>query len=314
MLAYTTVKCVKIRNWKLGVRPSTPFSVVLLTITLKSITANNLPHAHSHPARPLPVVGTTIHLPLVTAFRPAADDALHVSVWNLLLRYAPRCQHSCVPWVGPDHLVFVDSMLCAISLLALMCTRHPEHCFPVSELHLAHSIRHHNCSHSRRHMHNTVVVYAVLLERGFMFKEQIVGGSLTLNSQAPRPSNLYTMANGTNATYCCDSTVPDDCPANSTSILPCAFWDEYQTEYPPSAGSVLAISTRVTVTTQTAPPTCDYQNWGPECVFTDDSEPVAQFINGAEDYTIRVSTLSSCTLHTIFVNRCAINTCMSPHC
>lgn len=149
---------------------------------------------------------------------------------------------------------------------------------------------HHENDSNSRHMHKTVVVYAVLLERGFMFKEQIVGGSLTLNSQAPRPSSLYTNANGTNASYCCDSTVPDDCPANSTSILPCAFWDEYQTEYPPSAGSILAISTRVTVTKQSAPSTCDYQNWGPECVFTDDSEPVAQFINGAEDYTIRVRT------------------------
>lgn len=105
VLAYTTVKCVKIRNWKLGVRPSTPLSDALPC---------SVPSRESNALSPVPpacsLLGTLIHFSPV--FRPAADDALHVSVGNLLLRYAPRCQHSC----ALDHLVFVHSIVCAFSL------------------------------------------------------------------------------------------------------------------------------------------------------------------------------------------------------
>lgn len=137
---------------------------------------------------------------------------------------------------------------------------------------------------SRGLCHCAVVVYAVIFERGFMFKEQIVGGSLTLNSQAPpRTSGL------TNVSYCCNTTI-GDCVNNSKVILPCAFWDEYQAEYPQSQGEMIAITTRVTVSQQSTPDNedCTYQNWGPNCVWEDVGDPVAQFIDGAEDFTIRV--------------------------
>eukprot|EP00037_Helgoeca_nana_P032851 m.415631 g.415631 ORF g.415631 m.415631 type:complete len:432 (-) comp29704_c0_seq1:174-1469(-) len=123
-----------------------------------------------------------------------------------------------------------------------------------------------------------VVIYAVLYERGFMYKEQIIGGSLTLNSKAPSA--------GAESSYCCGADV--GCPvANDTSRLPCAYWDEYQAEYPPSQSKEIAVTTRATVTRQTTLAECTYQSWDETCVWTEGAS-AAQFVDRAEGYTIRI--------------------------
>jgi hypothetical protein len=95
------------------------------------------------------------------------------------------------------------------------------------------------------------VIVTVILERGFMATEQIVGGSITLNSQIRREDSFAFSQNGNNgyyksvgadsssagyggasstyanATYCCPE--PATC-VNSTSELDCLYWDEMQAE------------------------------------------------------------------------------------
>lgn len=102
-----------------------------------------------------------------------------------------------------------------------------------------------------------VVCYAVVLERGFMFKEQVVGGSVTLNSLPPFPGSAQKK-NASELTYCCDEG--DDTCIQNTSVLTCIYWDNLQAEYPPASNVEMAISSRVTVTQQTAPDGCSWSS------------------------------------------------------
>eukprot|EP00729_Bicosta_minor_P002444 gene2444-16107_t len=140
-----------------------------------------------------------------------------------------------------------------------------------------------------------VIGYAVLYERGFMFKEQIVGGSVTLNSQAPPRTNAAAFysnggvggaysyySNGllknANNSFCCDSAV-ESCKNGtqlqnaSDSQLPCLYWGEGMAEYPAPTNAELVLTSRVSISTETAAEGCT---------------SAASFIYNFEDFTIRI--------------------------
>ena len=61
-----------------------------------------------------------------------------------------------------------------------------------------------------------VVVYAIIINRGYLKEEQIVAGSMTINA-------FFNEDNWeNNLDYCSESTVDG-----------CLYWDHYAAEYPP---------------------------------------------------------------------------------
>eukprot|EP00729_Bicosta_minor_P028535 gene28535-35455_t len=85
-----------------------------------------------------------------------------------------------------------------------------------------------------------VVGYAVLVEQGFMRKEQIIGGSINVNARAPSEASSDQ--------FCCDdaSDASDaSCPnANSQRRLPCLDWAEGMAEYPAPTNVELVLTSR----------------------------------------------------------------------
>eukprot|EP00035_Acanthoeca_spectabilis_P030963 m.477751 g.477751 ORF g.477751 m.477751 type:complete len:194 (-) comp44842_c0_seq1:560-1141(-) len=106
----------------------------------------------------------------------------------------------------------------------------------------------------------------------------LAGGSVTVDAQAapglpPSPAH-----------FCCKSKATCQ---NTTKMLPCVLWDETQAVYPSSQEKVLFLTTRATITKQSAPAGCDAADWGPECEWnTETSESV--FVENAEEFTIRI--------------------------
>lgn len=139
-----------------------------------------------------------------------------------------------------------------------------------------------------------IVLYAVTFDQGFMYKEQIVGGSVTLNSRAPNLNDFGVENYAQNFSYCCESDDAFDCqngtkPLNDT--LKCLSWDSYLAEYPTSSNLELAITSRVTISSETVndPATCTETNWPPTCEYIDDGAGEESFyIAGFEGYTIRI--------------------------
>lgn len=132
-----------------------------------------------------------------------------------------------------------------------------------------------------------VIVYAVVLERGFMFKEQITGGSVTVNALPP-----LNRASADEISYCC--TDEEDSPTNCTGAdaLPCLYWDQLQTEYPPASNSEMSLTTRVNVTREiVSREGCNATHWDDDCswiVDPDTPEIKGQYVANLEEFTIRI--------------------------
>ena len=108
--------------------------------------------------------------------------------------------------------------------------------------------------------------------------------SVTLNSQAPPRTNAAAFysnggvggaysyySNGllknANNSFCCDSAV-ESCKNGtqlqnaSDSQLPCLYWGEGMAEYPAPTNAELVLTSRVSISTETAAEGCTSADWG----------------------------------------------------
>lgn len=107
---------------------------------------------------------------------------------------------------------------------------------------------------------------------------------MTLNSQAPPRTNAAAFysnggvggaysyySNGllknANNSFCCDSAV-ESCKNGtqlqnaSDSKLPCLYWGEGMAEYPAPTNAELVLTSRVSISTETAAEGCTSADWG----------------------------------------------------
>jgi hypothetical protein len=128
-----------------------------------------------------------------------------------------------------------------------------------------------------------VVVWAIILQKGFMMKEQITGGSVTVNSRRPSGD---ARASAQDIGYCCDEP-----PCESADKLPCLYWDELMAEYPPASNSEMSITSRVNITRQVATEGCNSTVWADGCEWENDQtvpEVLGQYVANLENFTLRI--------------------------